>query len=125
MVGFITDKDTGKEYAGNHLLIDAYGCKTNLEIDEILSILEQAARATGATILFSHGHPFTPEGSSGAIILAESHVTWHLWPERNNFMAMDIFVCGDCDPYKAIPVIENGFQPTKLVVKREQRGFED
>jgi S-adenosylmethionine decarboxylase len=36
------------------------------------------------------------------LVLAESHVSIHTWPERD-YAALDIFVCGDCDPYKALP----------------------
>jgi S-adenosylmethionine decarboxylase len=39
---------------------------------------------------------------SGVLVLAESHVSIHTWPERD-YAALDIFVCGDCDPYKALP----------------------
>ena len=88
---------------------------------EIESAMITACIATGATVLFHYAHPFDGNGSSGAVILAESHGTWHQWPE-NNYIAIDIFVCGNCDPTLAIPVLEELFQPTRIETKLEKRG---
>lgn len=123
MVGFIADAATGNEYAGKHLLIDAWGCKPNLSADEILNALEVAAIATGATVLFKHAHPFEPQGSSGVIVLAESHVSFHEFPEEDNYIAIDIFVCGDCDPFNAIEVIQDKLNPREMNIKLEKRGM--
>ena len=59
--------------------------------------------ATGATILHGHFHHFGPNsGVSGVLVLAESHVSIHTWPERD-YAALDIFVCGDCNPISPFP----------------------
>ena len=120
MVGFIVNS---KEcYAGKHLLIDLFDCKNTEEnLEEINMIMVEAAKATGATVLFSHCHPFDGGGSSGVVILAESHITFHRWHEEN-FLAVDIFVCGDCDPYLAVPYLENYFLPSHTEIKMEKRG---
>ena len=93
----------GVRYAGTHLIVDLWGA-TNLDDPaHIDAVLREAAIATGATILHGHFHHFSPNGGvSGVLVLAESHVSIHTWPERD-YAALDIFVCGDCDPYKAIP----------------------
>lgn len=120
MVGFVQEENCS--YAGKHLLLDLYNCKNNFDMETIRLFLTDVCRAIGATVLFSHAHLFDGGGSSGAVILAESHCTWHQWPE-NNFIALDIFVCGDCDPTIAIPMVQYFFQPETVVDKLEKRGI--
>ena len=120
MVGLIKSHD-GVTYAGNHLLIDIWLEDNKLSSERILSILTEGCLAAKATILFSHAHEFEPEGSSGVIILAESHCTYHYWPE-DDFIAIDLFVCGDSDPRNAIPVFEREFDIKMMKIKNEERG---
>lgn len=121
MVGFIED-DNNCTYAGKHLLLDLYGCKNNSSIKEIEETMVIACQATGATVLFHYSHPFDGDGNSGAVILAESHGTWHQWPEHD-FIAIDIFVCGPCNPELAVPILQSLFQPSQLSIKLEKRGI--
>ncbi|MBO1329224.1 adenosylmethionine decarboxylase [Acetobacter suratthaniensis] len=112
----------GEKFAGTHLLVDLWGA-TNLDdpakIDQTLC---EAAVTAGATILHSHFHHFTPNGGvSGVVVLAESHISIHTWPERN-FAAVDIFMCGACDPHLAVPVMQRLFQAKRLEVNEERRG---
>lgn len=112
----------GEKFAGTHLLVDMWGA-TNLDDPEkIDTTLCEAARAAGATILHSHFHHFSPNGGvSGVVVLAESHISIHTWPERN-FAAVDIFMCGVCDPHLSIPVMQRLFQAKRLEVDEERRG---
>lgn len=119
MVGLVTHN--GMTYAGKHLLIDLYDCKNHGTQQEIEQVMKSSCEATGATVLFSYLHPFTGGGVSGAVILAESHESIHTWPEEN-FVSLDIFVCGDCDPYLAVPILTDWFQPSKSLIKMEIRG---
>ncbi|GAB6054234.1 hypothetical protein JCM17960_30540 [Magnetospira thiophila] len=124
---FENDKDyfieiDGEKFAGMHLLVDLWGAENldNLALTE--RALCDAARAAGATILHCHLHHFTPNGGiSGVLVLAESHISIHTWPERG-FAALDIFMCGDCDPHDSIPVLEAAFRPSEILVKEERRG---
>lgn len=120
MVGLVTHN--GITYAGKHLLIDFYGCKNHGSQQEIEQVMRDSCIATGATVLFSYLHPFLGGGVSGAVILAESHESIHTWPEEE-FVSLDIFVCGDCDPYLALPVLRDWFQPSHSSVKLEVRGL--
>lgn len=121
MVGMIKTHD-GTKYAGNHLLIDLWlDSEEVLSSEKIIKILENGCIAANATILFSHAHDFEPEGSSGAIILAESHCTYHYWPE-DQFIAIDLFVCGESNPKNALPVFEHEFDVKFMKVKNEERG---
>ena len=122
MVGFVTEDNC--TYAGRHLLIDLYECTNHGELETIQSVMVQACVATGATVLFAHLHPFDGGGVSGAVILAESHCSIHTWPE-NGFVALDVFVCGNCDPSLAVPILEKHFAPKRSHVSLFRRGMTD
>jgi S-adenosylmethionine decarboxylase len=112
----------GKKYAGTHLLVDVWGAENLDDIDIIEKTLRKGADDAGATILHCHLHHFTPNGGvSGVLVLAESHISIHTWPEKG-FAALDVFMCGACDPHKAIPAIESNFKPDRIDVSEEWRG---
>jgi len=118
---YFIEKD-GEKFAGVHLLIDLWGAERLDEPDHVDAELRRAAEAAGATILHSHFHHFSPnDGVSGVVVLAESHISIHTWPERN-FAALDVFMCGDCDPHSAIPVLREAFSPTKIELTESRRG---
>ncbi len=54
-------------------------------------------------------------------MLAESHISIHTWPE-SDFAALDIFMCGACDPHDAVPVLCATFQPDRIDIDEQQRG---
>jgi len=112
----------GIRYAGGHLLLDMWGARNLTDPTMIEGILRQAAAASGATILHAQFHQFGEGGGvSGVLLLAESHVSIHTWPERY-FAAIDIFMCGACDPLKAVPVLEAGFKPAESKLSEQRRG---
>lgn len=110
-------------YAGVHLIIELWHAQHLDSLPEIKKVLQDIVEACGATILSIDLHEFSPNGGvSGMAIIQESHVSIHTWPEYN-YAAMDIFVCGTIDPYKALPVIKAGFQPKDLQVVELKRGI--
>lgn len=112
----------GLRYAGGHLLLDMWGARNLTDPAAIEAILIEAAGASGATILHAHVHQFgTGGGVSGVLVLAESHISIHTWPERD-FAAIDIFMCGACDPLEAVPVLETGFKPKESKITEQRRG---
>lgn len=112
----------GVKFAGTHLLIDLWGA-TNLDQLEIVEdALKEAAEASGATLLHCHLHHFSPNGGiSGVLVLAESHISIHTWPERS-FAALDVFMCGECDPFKTIPILKRAFKPQRVDLDEQKRG---
>ncbi len=97
--------DTGS--VGNHILADLYGVDAALLRDgkalEIL--LRKAAVDAGATVLSSHFHSFGEgAGITGVVLLAESHISIHTWPE-SGVAAADIFMCGASDAERALAVL--------------------
>jgi S-adenosylmethionine decarboxylase len=110
--------------AGLHLLADLHGIAAArlVSCDAIDALLRDAAEAAGATILHSHFHSFGPQqGVTGVLLLAESHISIHTWPEFG-FAAADIFMCGDAAPNLALDLIERALQPAQREVKTIERG---
>lgn len=118
---YFVEKD-GERFAGTHLLVDLWGARNLSDPELIDEVLREAAERAGATILHSHFHHFTPNGGvSGVVVLAESHISIHTWPERE-FAAVDIFMCGACDPHDAVPVLRAAFKPDRVDLNEERRG---
>jgi S-adenosylmethionine decarboxylase len=118
---YFVEKD-GEKFAGTHLLVDLWGATNLCDPDLIDRALREAAEAAGATILHSHFHHFSPNGGvSGVLVLAESHISIHTWPERD-FAAIDIFMCGACDPHMSIPVLKETFKPATIDLGEQRRG---
>jgi len=119
---FKTDS-RGNAYAGDHLLIELWEAENLSDADLIERALEQAARTAGATVLHSYYHPFGEgQGVSGVTVLAESHISIHTWPERG-YAAIDVFMCGDCDPNLTIPVFRSAFVPGRIETRLFKRGL--
>ena len=115
----------GVRYAGSHLIIDLWDAHRLADLEHVDRVLRQAAADTGATILHGHFHHFGEGcGVSGVLVLAESHVSIHTWPERG-YAARDIFVCGGCDPYRALPALKTGFSPGRVQLAEHKRGLSD
>lgn len=108
-------------FAGTHLLIDLWGATNLNSPEEIEKTLRECAIEAGATILHSHMHHFQPQGVSGVVVLAESHISIHTWPERG-YAALDVFMCGNADPYKAIDILKSYFNPSSIQVSESKRG---
>jgi len=88
---------------GRHVLVEFYGCPSEIiENNKLIEkVMNEAADYAGATIVESVFHHFNPYGVSGAVIIAESHLTIHTWPEYG-YASVDIYTCGDSvSPWKA------------------------
>ncbi|HEX2897558.1 MAG TPA: adenosylmethionine decarboxylase [candidate division Zixibacteria bacterium] len=88
---------------GRHLIAEFADCDGQklADVDFIEDCLNEAVRKSGATIINSVFHRYNPQGVSGVVVIAESHLSIHTWPEYN-YAAVDFFTCGESvDPYKA------------------------
>lgn len=113
----------GLEFAGTHLLIDFWGAENLTDLDTMEKAFRDCVEHCGATLLHIHMHHFTPNGGiSGVAVLAESHISVHTWPERG-YAAFDIFMCGDAQPEKAVPILKEAFHPTRVTVGEQLRGL--
>jgi S-adenosylmethionine decarboxylase len=81
---------------GKHLLLDLKDCNREVldDLNFLQNALVSAAEEAGATVVGKHFHRFAPQGVSGAVLIAESHLSLHTWPEYG-YAAVDIFTCGD------------------------------
>lgn len=81
--------------SGRHVLGELTGCSAELlDHAELLERrLRECASEGGATVVSSHFHRFSPQGVSGVVVIAESHITIHSWPELG-YAAVDVFTCG-------------------------------
>ncbi len=110
-------------FAGMHLLVDLWQAERLDDVDHIDRALRSAAAAAKATLLHVHLHAFASSGGvSGVAVLAESHISIHTWPERS-FAAIDLFMCGSCNPYDALPALRAAFQPRSVQLHESKRGL--
>lgn len=107
---------------GKHVLLDFYEASHLCDADFIETALQSAAGACGATVLNIQVHGFGEgQGITGVALLAESHISIHTWPETH-FAAIDIFMCGDCEPEQAIAPLEQSFKPQTIDKQVYSRG---
>lgn len=93
---------------GKHWLIDLGGCDASVLAHQakIKKILLSAAKVMGAGVVTSVFHSFNPVGISGVVVIKESHLTIHTWPEHG-FASIDFFTCGESiDMKKGVALIE-------------------
>jgi S-adenosylmethionine decarboxylase len=109
-------------YAGIHLLAEFWYGKVIEDPKEIKKILITATKKAKNTPLKVAIHKFSPQGITGVVLLAESHIALHLWPEFN-YLAIDIFTCGDkAMPKRALNYLKKKFKPKKIEIQEIKRG---
>lgn len=111
------------KYLGKHVILDLYDCPTDLlkNPQEIEQIMEAAATAMQATIVQQTFHEFSPHGVSGVIVIKESHLTIHTWPEHG-YAAIDIFTCGTIQMDLGVIFLKEHFQANRTALREIQRG---
>jgi S-adenosylmethionine decarboxylase proenzyme len=87
----------------------------------IQALMERAARSANMTIVASMFQPFIPQGVSGVVVVEESHLSIHTWPEHG-YAAVDCYTCGDGDPQEAHRVLMTGLQAQRCEQMFVQRG---
>ena len=110
---------------GKHLLLELKDCDRELlnDLDFLKRILPAAASEAGATILGESFHQFHPQGVSGVVIIAESHLFIHTWPECG-YAAIDIFTCGNSvHPEKAAQILIKQLGSKNHSILEIQRGI--
>jgi len=110
------------KYAGIHLIAEFWGGKVIESPKEIKKILITAAKKSKNIPLEVRTHKFLPQGLTGFILLAESHISIHTWPE-SDYTAIDIFSCGQKGkPYRGLEYLKKVFHPKKVRIKEIKRG---
>jgi S-adenosylmethionine decarboxylase len=107
---------------GTHLLIDQYGGQALDDLEKIRVELNAAARCSDVSVLGESFHRFPDRaGVTGILLLEESHISIHTWPELD-FSAIDIFMCGAADPHLAANYLAKAFKPKRIELKTIERG---
>ena len=110
---------------GRHLLLELKNCNREVlnDLEFLRECLSEAAVQCGATILGESFHHFSPQGVSGIISIAESHISIHTWPEHG-YAAVDVFTCGDnVDPEEIASLITQGLQSKDCSIIELRRGM--
>jgi S-adenosylmethionine decarboxylase len=108
---------------GIQLIVDLKECNPKLlnDLSYIRETLREVVQHLGAHAVGETFHQFSPQGITGVIAIAESHIAIHTWPEHN-YAAVDIFTCGtELMPQKAVPLLVvrlESKQPSIVEVRR-------
>lgn len=109
---------------GRHILCEAYGCDPEVLNSRLLveTIMVEAALQAGAEIREVAFHQFSPQGVSGVVVISESHLAIHSWPELR-YAAIDVFTCGETvDPWDACNYLLQKFRATNSTTTEVKRG---
>ncbi|NLZ28257.1 MAG: S-adenosylmethionine decarboxylase proenzyme [Firmicutes bacterium] len=112
---------------GRHVLAEFYGCPMELLNDQ--KIIEQemvsAAKVAGAEVREVVFHQYLPQGLSGVVVISESHLTIHTWPELG-YAAVDVFTCGQTvDPWVSCEYLKQKLEAENMMAKEIKRGIFD
>ena len=110
---------------GEHILADFLGCSSAVlrDVEQIRTFMHEAANRAHASIVSEEFHQFSPWGVSGAIIVKESHLTIHTWPEYE-YAAVDLFTCGDSlDIWSAMDYLKERLECASMETADVARGI--
>lgn len=114
-------------YLGRHVLAEFFDCDPNIlnNLELVEEYMTQAAVECGATVVQKCFHMFSPHGVSGVVIISESHLAIHTWPELG-YAAVDLFTCGEsCDPKVAYSYLKRLFNAENSNFSELKRGMVD
>jgi S-adenosylmethionine decarboxylase len=110
---------------GRHLLLELFDCDAEAinSLDTVKASMVEAAKRAQATIVEVVFHEFNPFGISGVVVIAESHLAIHTWPEYR-YAAVDVFSCGDVlQPQVAADYLVEQLGAARASVVELQRGI--
>ncbi len=110
---------------GLHILADLYGVDFDKidHVEDVRALLEGAVKYANLSKLSSHFHQFHPHGATGVILLEESHISIHTWPEHG-YAAIDVYTCGGKEKtFKAMEYILKVLKPKRVDEKVAERGI--
>jgi S-adenosylmethionine decarboxylase len=109
---------------GVHIVADFYGCDPEVlkSADRMAEVFERAVKHANLTKLSSYYHQFEPFGATGVVVISESHLSFHTWPEHG-YVAIDVYTCGDHEnAFKAFDYIVEELNPEKIEKEVHFRG---
>lgn len=112
---------------GRHVLAEVHGCKFDIlnDVNKVEKFMVEAALEAGAEIREFVFHKFSPQGVSGVVVISESHLAIHTWPELG-YAAVDVFTCGDkVNPWDACHFLAEKFGAESMDATETKRGVLD
>ncbi|MBC7345794.1 MAG: S-adenosylmethionine decarboxylase proenzyme [Clostridia bacterium] len=112
---------------GRHVLAEVHGCDFDIlnDIKRVEEIMVNAALEAGAEIREVVFHKFSPQGVSGVVVISESHLAIHTWPEFG-YAAVDVFTCGErVNPWEACRYVTQKFRAERVTATEVPRGVVD
>jgi spermidine synthase len=108
---------------GNHILVEFMNCEPHImnDVAAIERDMVAAAQKAGATVINSTFHHFSPYGVSGVVVIQESHLAIHTWPEYG-YAAVDLFTCGDMDAWISFDFLKEAFKSQSYSAIEMKRG---
>lgn len=109
---------------GRHILVEFTDCNADIlnDVDKVEKSMVEAAKTAGATVINSTFHHFSPWGISGVVVIQESHLAIHTWPEYR-YAAVDLFTCGETvDPWVSFEFLKKAFKSNKYSAIEMNRG---
>jgi S-adenosylmethionine decarboxylase len=110
---------------GRHILAEIYGCSYDIlnDVELVEEVMINAALEAGAEVREFVFHKFSPQGVSGVVVISESHLTIHTWPELG-YAAVDVFTCGNkVNPWDACNYLVEKFQASNMNATEVKRGL--
>jgi S-adenosylmethionine decarboxylase len=115
------------ETIGHHYIVEASGCDPKIigSVEKVQQILVKAAEIAGAQVWSISFSRFPPQGVSGVVVISESHISTHTWPEYG-YVALDIYTCGkNVDPEKAVVFAVEAFESSTSHITEITRGIDE
>ena len=111
---------------GHHYIVEASFCDEKIlrDVRKLRDIFIKAAKEANMTIKGDFFFNFNGEGVSGTVIVAESHLSIHTWPEEG-YAAIDVYTCGDGIPEKAVDYILKEIKAKKAHISEIKRGIKE
>ncbi len=110
---------------GRHVLAEIYGCEFDIlnDVKKVEEIMVNAALEAGAEVREFVFHKFSPQGVSGVVVISESHLAIHTWPELG-YAAVDVFTCGETvNPWDACNYLVRYFGAKDMSAQETERGL--
>ncbi len=110
---------------GRHILAEIYGCNSDILNNRILieRVMVESALEAGAEVREVAFHKFSPQGVSGVVVISESHLTIHTWPELG-YAAVDVFTCGEkVNPWDACNYLTEKLGAGHMTATEVKRGI--
>jgi S-adenosylmethionine decarboxylase len=115
------------ETLGHHYIVEGSGCNPEVisRVEQVEQIMVRAAELADVQVWAISFHRFSPDGVSGVVVISESHLSVHTWPELG-YVALDIYTCGErAKPEEAVQHALKAFGASNMHITEVTRGLDE